>query len=437
LTLGIAFGAFWAYIELGWGGFWAWDPVENASLLPWLTATAYLHSALIQERKGILKLFNIWLVVLSYALTVFGTFLTRSGVVQSVHAFASTGVGSVFLAYLAFVVITAILITIYRRADLQPAAKIESILSREAVFLINNLILLSICFAVMWGVLFPLFSEAVTGEKQVVGIPFFNSVTVPLFLVLLALMGAAPLIGWRKSSADALLRLFAVPAAGALLAGFIFVLNGISDFYPVAAYALSTFVVLSIAVEIQRGWHFQRIALTGRKVPIMSQLANFMHRYSTRYGGYLVHLGVVASAIAITASTAFKTEHEFLLGVGETHVVDNYSLSLQGLSEVVGKNYNALTGNVLVKKSSDGSIVSVLNPELRVYRQREETTTEVALKSSLSKDIYLVLAGFDSVNNKGSFKVLINPLQVWLWAGVGIMLLGAIVALLPRYSPIP
>ena len=208
LTAGIMLGGHWAYIELGWGGFWAWDPVENASFMPWLTATAFLHSVMVQERKNMLKIWNVWLIVLTYALTILGTFLTRSGVVQSVHAFAETDVGEVFLQYLGAIVLVAIVLTVYRKKELKSERTIESFFSRESAFLLNNLVFLSICFATLWGVLFPILSEAVTGTKQTVSIPFFNKVNVPLFLALIFLMGVGPMIAWRKATLGNLKRAF-------------------------------------------------------------------------------------------------------------------------------------------------------------------------------------------------------------------------------------
>jgi cytochrome c-type biogenesis protein CcmF len=236
LTAGIVLGGHWAYLELGWGGFWAWDPVENSSFLPWLTATALLHSVMVQERKGMLKVWNIFLCVLTYALTVFGTFLTRSGIVQSVHAFASTDIGWVFLTYLALILLVALGLVLYRRVELKPERTIESLFSREAVFLLNNLVLLSICFAVLWGVMFPVFSEAFTGQKQTVGIPFFNAVNVPLFLVLVFLMGVGPTIAWRRSSLTQMMSTFALPFAGAFVVAIALVAAGITEAYPVLAF---------------------------------------------------------------------------------------------------------------------------------------------------------------------------------------------------------
>lgn len=434
LTVGIILGGHWAYLELGWGGFWAWDPVENASFLPWLSATAFLHSVMVQQRREMLKVWNVWLVVLTYSLTVFGTFLTRSGVVQSVHAFAATDVGEVFLQYLAALILLALVLTWYRRIELKSAKHIESILSREAIFLLNNLVLLSIAFATLWGVLFPIFSEWVTGTKQTVGIPFFNAVNVPLFLLLILLMGIGPLVAWRRSSLRMLLRTFLVPFIISLLLASLLLWAGAYAFYPTLSYGLCFFVLLTILQEISRGYRAMRgITGTQQRTPVNATTTLF-RRHRIRYGGYLVHFGVLVATIGITASMAHKIEREFVLSIGEGIDVGRYHLELTSIDFNSNTNYEYISARVIA--SAQGKPYTELTPESRYYLTTKERTSEVALKMSLRDDLYLVLAGLEDDGSRASFKVFINPLQVWLWIGGIIIILGTIVVAIPtrRYS---
>lgn len=430
LTAGIVLGGHWAYLELGWGGFWAWDPVENASFLPWLTATAFLHSVMVQERKGMLKIWNIFLIVLTYALTVFGTFLTRSGIVQSVHAFASTDIGWTFLLYLASIIFVALGLSIYRRVELKPERAIESFFSREAVFLLNNLVLLSICFAVLWGVMFPVFSEAVTGVKQTVGIPFFNAVNVPLFLALIFLMGVGPSIAWKRSSLPQLLRSFAIPFVLAFIVAVALVFAGIVDFYPVLAYSLAFFGVMTILGEVQRGLAAQKsITHAGTWSP--SNVSTLWRRQRVKYGAHVIHFGVLMMTVAITASMAHKIEREFTLAPGERFSVGRFSLELNEFHDERQSNYDSVQAHVTLRSLASETPLEVLAPEMRFYRKNKETTTEVALRMGQSEDVYLVLAGIDETGTRASMKVFINPLQVWLWYGAIIMVIGGVIVAIP------
>lgn len=429
LTAGIVLGGHWAYLELGWGGFWAWDPVENASFLPWLTATAFLHSVMVQERKNMLKFWNVLLIFTTYFLTVFGTFLTRSGVVQSVHAFAESDVGWVFLLYLALISIAAVVLIYIRRAELRSERKLESLLSREAFFLFNNLAFIGIMFATLWGVLFPVLSEKVFGEKQTVLAPYFNKVTVPLFLALIALMGVGPLIAWRKASVRNLRETFLLPLIAGVCASALLVWAGVPDFYPTLTYGLCVFVLFTIVGEFYRGMAVQRAA--ARRSMAASAAALF-RRHRTRYGGYLVHLGVLVAAVGITASMAHKVEQDFSLAVGEEYRVGRFVLSLKGLRPIETANFTGLAADIEARRASDGTVVALLAPEIRRYRRNDESTTEVALRMSLREDLYLVLAGLDDSGQRAALKVFINPLQVWLWIGTIIMLVGTGVVLVPR-----
>lgn len=427
LTFGIALGGHWAYLELGWGGFWAWDPVENSSFLPWITGSAYLHSVMVQERKNMLKFWNVWLIVVTYGLTVFGTFLTRSGIVQSVHAFASTDIGWVFLLYLSVIFLATAALSFMRRDELRSEKTIESLLSREAAFLVNNLLFLSICFAVLWGVMFPVLSEAITGKKQTIGIPFFNAVNVPLFLALIALMGIGPMIAWRKASVQSLKKAFLAPFVGSFAIGVFLLWVGIHDFYPILSYSLCFFVAWTILAEIHRGMRVHK----PEESPI-SSLSSLLRRHRIRYGGYLIHFGVVIVTIGITASMAHKTEVEFTLGKGETVTQGRFNLTLNSLEGFESKNYEALRARVSVTSVKNNDPLGSLEPEMRLYNKNGETTSEVAIRSSLREDLYLVLAGVDNTGERASLKLFINPLQVWLWFGILIMMLGSGVVLIPQ-----
>ncbi|WKZ57738.1 MAG: heme lyase CcmF/NrfE family subunit [Bdellovibrionota bacterium] len=429
LTSGIVMGGHWAYLELGWGGFWAWDPVENSSFLPWLTGTAFLHSVMVQERKGMLKMWNLWLVVATYALTVFGTFLTRSGIVQSVHAFASTDIGWVFLLYLSIIVVFTLVVSIRSRHILRPERKIESFLSREAAFLLNNLLLLSICFATFWGVMFPVFSEAITEKKQTVGIPFFNAVNGPLFIVLLLAMGIGPLVSWRKTTWATLRRMFTIPALFGCLSGAALLFGGIEEPKAVTVYAVCAFIVAALVMELHRGVKAHR---SGSELGYVGAAGAHVRKHYVRYGGHLVHLGVVVVAIAVSASLIHKTEREFALRSGESIEVGRYRLSLASVREGREANYEYLEAEVSVMGRSGEESLGVLRPQLRFYPRNRETTTEVALRMGLRDDLYLVLAGLDEQGTLASFKVYINPLQVWLWFGAMIMTVGTVVVLLPQ-----
>jgi cytochrome c-type biogenesis protein CcmF len=426
LTAGIVLGGHWAYLELGWGGFWAWDPVENSSFLPWLTATALLHSIMVQERKGMLKTWNVSLALLTYGLTVFGTFLTRSGVVQSVHAFASTDVGWVFLLYLSLMVIGGAALILMRRVELRPDRHFESLFSREAGFLINNLILLSICFAVLWGVLFPVFSEWFTGVKQTVGIPFFNAVTVPLFLLLMFTMAVGPLLAWRKSTFSQIRATFLWPFVTSCGVMAALAWAGIMEFYPLVSYGLAFFAVATILGELGRAIRTPSARQVG---PV-----RFLQKHRIRYGGYFVHAGVALMAVAITASMAHKIEREFMLAPGESYDVGRFTLRLEEFHDVNTENFAGVRALVKATLRKDGSEYATLHPELRMYRRNSETTTEVALKMGPREDLYVVLAGLDDEGRKAALKVFVNPLQVWVWFGAIVMCLGGVIVAIPTPS---
>ncbi len=454
LTAGIILGGNWAYIELGWGGFWAWDPVENASFLPWLTGTAYLHSVMVQEQKGMLKIWNVCLSVGTYLLTVFGTFLTRSGVVQSVHAFAETDVGWVFLVYIGVGSALTIGLFWYRRVELRPEQKLESYLSREAAFLFNNLALLGICFATFWGVMFPIISEAATGEKAVVGPPFFNQVNVPLFLALLFLMGVGPLIAWRRSSIKVLRKTFLKSFLTGSALTLLFLYLDPTRVLAAVSFGLSLFAIMTVESEFRRAVKNRRALCDEESIP--TAMVQVVRRKPRRYGGFLVHLGIAIMAVAITASSTYKIEKDISLVVGESVEVGRYGLTLQDVRKDKHANYEAIVAEVAVSSKDDGVLLEVMQPERRAYVVNEEVTTEVDLRITPREDLYLAMAGLDiaaAKNPDGShqtidlkktpvlLKVFINPLQVWLWFGGVVVLFGTLIVvcegfLRPEYSAV-
>jgi len=433
LSAGILLGGNWAYRELGWGGFWAWDPVENASLMPWLIATAYLHSVMVQEKKGMLKVWNVVLVILAYITSIFGTFLTRSGIVNSVHAFAQSPIGGYFLAFIVLGLSGALYMVVDRLAYLKADNQMESFVSRESSFLFNNLLLLASCFAVFWGTMFPVLSEAVIDEKVTVGPPFFNSVNVPIAIVLLFLTGVGPLLAWRKASTDSLKRNFFEPALIALGAGVVLYFLGWNHLYAWVSMVMSIFVTLTIFSEFYRG---ARARAKGTGENIAQAVVNLTLRNTRRYGGYIVHFGFVLLFIG-WAGQAFVAETQVEAGVGETFQIRQFTLRVDDLGVTEGRNYVAERATVSVFEY--GKKVAVMHPERRVYNGAEgqQPTTEVAIRETLKEDLYLVFAASSPDGRKAVFQAFLNPLVAWVWIGGVVLVLGTVIALLPNKKSPP
>jgi cytochrome c-type biogenesis protein CcmF len=427
-TTGVLLGAGWAYAVLGWGGYWGWDPVENASLLPWITATAFLHSVMMQEKKGMMKVWNMVLVSSTFFLCIFGTFLTRSGVVQSVHAFAQSSLGRYFVTFLA-VGIAATLYLILNRLDyLKSEAQLESVLSRESSFLFNNLILLASCFAVLWGTLFPVITEAINGEKISVDAPFFNRVNIPIGLGLMLLTGVGPLIAWRKSSVESLKRAFFWPTvAGLALAAGLFAM-GVRHFYALVSFALCTFVAVTVVIEFFKG----AIAIRGKEGQnIFAAMMELTHRNTRRYGGYLVHMGVVFMFIGFTGK-AFDLDKTVQVSKGDKVQLGAYQLTIGATESGKNENYSWDILNVGVTKN--GSDLGTLRPERRLYFASRQPTSNVAIRRRLNEDLYLNFAG---ASNDGEGTVLqsyVFPLVSWIWIGYWGVLIGTIICLIPSKS---
>jgi len=390
LSAGNLLGAKWAYAELGWGGYWAWDPVENASLMPWLVATAYLHSVMIQQRRDMLKVWNVVLIAITFLLTIFGTFITRSGVLESVHDFGESSLGNLLLIFMAFVSITFIALLIYRWPQLRTKNELDSLVSRESSFLLNNLLLVGITFMVFLGTVFPLISEAVRDVKVSVGPSFFNTVGKPLFLLLIVLMGVCPLIGWRRASRENLIRNFLLVSVIALVGGIALYTLGVKQIYVTVAAALCIFVVGSILLEVLRGIRAHHRV---NRLNYASAFASLVWRNKPRYGGYLVHLGVVAMAIAIFVSGYYKSEASATLSPGESFEIQDYVLTYQDLERSPSSSGDTFVANIKVS-NGNGQEKGMIKPA-RIFDRGNDSVTEVAIRSTLTEDLYVVLLGWD------------------------------------------
>src|SRR6266581_919589 len=439
LSIGICLGMWWAYVELGWGGYWAWDPVENASLLPWLTMTAFLHSVMIQEKRGMLKKWNLALVIGSWLLSIMGTFITRSGVISSVHSFTEPPVGYYFLFFLLFAAIASFTFYARRLPLLTAEARLESMVSREASFLFNNLLLVGVAFSVLWGTLFPILSELVQGTKVTVGPPFFNQVNIPLGLALLALTGIGPLIAWRRASLPNLRRQFAVPATVGGFTILILLVAGMRDVYPLVAIALGAFVTATVVQEFARGAR-ARHRQYGEGYPLA--LARLLARNRRRYGGYIVHTGIVLLFVAF-AGMAFKTETEATLRPGESATIRSpygwtYTLTHLGISQYDALNRQVTAATLDVRR--DGKRLGVMTTEKRQHvdglgRPTFQPSTEVGIRSDLREDLYVVLGGVVNGTEQAVFRFTINPLVWWVWYGGMVVALGGLIVMWPGGSP--
>jgi cytochrome c-type biogenesis protein CcmF len=424
-TTGILLGAGWAYAVLGWGGYWGWDPVENASLLPWITATAFLHSVMMQEKKGMMKVWNVVLVSTTFFLCIFGTFLTRSGVVNSVHAFAQSSIGTYFVAFLTVGIALTIYLILNRLDYLKSEAQLESVLSRESSFLFNNLILLASCFAVLWGTLFPVISEALTGEKISVDAPFFNRVQVPIAMFLMLLTGVGPLIAWRKSSLESLRRAFLWPMTAAAAVAIALAAFGVRNFYALISFALCTFVAVTILIEFYKGASAIK-AKTGAN--LLVSMVELTHRNTPRYGGYLVHMGVVLMFIGFTGK-AFDKDTTVEVTPGSVVKLGSYELRTNPVVNAQNENYISEALPIHVFKN--GEDLGVLSPEHRVYIASKQPTSEVAIRRRLNEDLYLNFAGMSADNQRAVLQAYVFPLVSWIWIGYWVVLIGTLICLTP------
>jgi cytochrome c-type biogenesis protein CcmF len=425
LTAGLTLGGRWAYEELGWGGYWAWDPVENASFMPWLVATAFLHSIMITERKGMLKLWNFVLIVLAFGLSIFGTFITRSGVISSVHSFALSSIGPFFVGFLAVTTAFALFWIILRSNELRSELRMRSFLSREATFVLNNWLFISICFAIFWGTVFPILSELFTGEKISVTAPFFNQVNWPLGLALLVLTGVCPLIAWRKASWRNFQRNFLNPLLMGLFVLVGLIILGMRNWIALAFFASSGFVLMTIVLELYRG---ARARQHIRRAKFPSALRDLVLMNKRRYGGFIVHVGVVFALIGIIASSFFSVEDTFTVQQGESFQIEGYELKYHELMQRRDPEKDVVFAYVGLLK--DGEEYAALYPQKDFHHKSEQPATEVAIRSLPHEDLYVVLSAW-SEEGSATFHVFVNPLVQMIWIGIGVMVFGGVFVIFP------
>ena len=431
LSIGVMLGGWWAYQELGWGGYWAWDPVENASFMPWLAGTALLHSVMIQEKKDMLKVWNMVLIIITFTLCIFGTFLTRSGIMSSVHSFTASSLGPIFLGFVFFILVVSFGLMSQRMQLLRSKKRIESFSSRESGFLFNNVVFIVMCFAVLWGTLFPVISEAVRGTKITVGAPFFNQINIPIGLVLLCLTGIGPLLVWRKTSKQSFIRNFTTPVIVGLVMALVLYITNIRG-YVLISFSLSVFVLTTISLEFARGI---RSRITVHKENPLTAFWRLLRKNRSRYGGYIVHVGIVFMFIGFTGH-AFDSEKEFGLKKDETNHLSGYTFVLQNIREEERPNHYAWIADLHVSDASGKEIV-MLHPEKRIYfhrnpdPERRQPHSELDIYSTMKQDIYSIFNSVDLENGVAYLKIMINPLVNWVWFGGFIFVLGTLVALWP------
>ncbi len=438
LTCGICLGMHWAYAVLGWGGYWGWDPVENASFLPWLTGTAFLHSVMMQEKRGMMKSWNVWLIFITFLLTILGTNLTRSGLVSSVHAFAQSSIGSWFTGFMVLTFAVCLFTFFYQRDHLRAENRLESLVSRESSFLFNNLVLLAACFTVLWGTLFPVLSEYVQGSKVTMGPPFFNRVAIPIGLFLILLTGIGPLLPWRSTSLRAVRRNFVLPCIAILVTAGALMFAGVrpwqddeptSGVYALLCFSLGAGVITAIVAEFLRGAAVVR-AQTGKH--LLASAFLLTRRNTRRYGGYLIHFGVVVMFIGL-AGSAFNQSKEVEMGFGDSLQLGSLRIVCQSYSQDSNANYD--TDYAILDVSRNGKAITRMTPERRFYTASQQTSTVVAIHSTLARDLYVVFMGRNPQTDRPIIKVFINPLVNWIWIGVGIIVFGTFIALTPPLTP--
>lgn len=439
LTCGIFLGAHWAYLVLGWGGYWGWDPVENASLMPWITATAFLHSVMMQEKRAMMKSWNVWLIFSTFMLAIFGTLLTRSGLVSSVHAFARSSIGAWFWAFLVIVLAVCLFTYILNRDHLKAENKVESLASRESSFLFNNIVLLAACFTVFWGTLFPILSEYVVGNKVTVSAPFYDRVAVPIGVFLLFLTAIGPLLAWRSSSFRSIRKNFILPVIAAIITGGVVIAAGVrpwtivttghqGQFYAFITYCMAALVVTAIGSEFFRG---ARVISRNTGRNLLASVIQLTRRNTRRYGGYIVHFGVVLIFIGISGQ-AFNQSREQEMSLHQNVRIGPYTVQCEGFSQDTNPNYD--TEYALLNVYRDGHLVTQMAPARRFYEASQQPLTVVSDHSTPAWDLYVIYAGKDTDTGQPIIRLFLNPLVMWVWIGVAVVVFGTLVALVPNMS---
>jgi cytochrome c-type biogenesis protein CcmF len=432
LSLGLILGGRWAYDVLGWGGYWGWDPVEIAAFMPWLTGTAFLHSVMIQEKRGLLKHWNMVLIILTYALVIFGTFLTRSGVLSSVHAFAQSAIGPLFFAFIGLTFIASLSLLLNRWNSLKSEAVMTSLFSREALFLLNNLLFIGILVVCFWGVIYPLISELVTGQKVTVAAPYYESATGPLFAGLLLLMGIAPLAAWRHSTAKTLGRAVWKPLIASLVVLAIVLVSGVRHWAALLGFWLSAFVS---AVTLYEFWRGAMARSRKSEENFFVALWRLAGRNRRRYGGYVIHLGVVLMALGIIGIELFQTETQGTIAKGEEIALGQYNVRFDSLS-VFDTPDGRNVARAVVSVFKDGQPVGELYPRRDFYIESQQPMTIPGVRSTWEDDFYILLVDWQPVSTAGvTFKIYHNPLVNWLWLGGFVFILGTLIAAWPDRDP--
>ncbi len=431
LTIGNIVGAWWAYYTLGWGGYWAWDPVENSSFMPWLVGTAYLHSVMIQEKKGMLKIWNMALIILTFALTILGTLITRSGIINSVHTFSSSGLGPYLFAFLMLALGGGFGLLIYRLPDLKTENELDSIISRESMFLFNNLILLGIAFTTLWGTIYPFISEAVQGVKVTVGQPFYDQVSAPLGIALLFLIGFCPLIAWRRASLENLRRNFLIPLIASFAGFSTFLVMGLRHGGVLLTATLIVFVLSVIFMEFYRGTT-ARNRMTGEG--LANSFVNLIWKNKRRYGGYMIHIGVAMIFVAFIGGP-FKHTVEKSLKPGDAVNIRNYKVVFDGMRDLPRKNKLTVEATMSVFDKKSGKKLGVVKPQKDFFKetgsQPEQPWTRVAVRSTSREDLYFIFSPDEQGRELASFKIVVNPLMRWMWMAGFVMTFGTVIALWP------
>jgi cytochrome c-type biogenesis protein CcmF len=424
-STGILLGMGWAYTVLGWGGYWGWDPVENASLMPWITATAFLHSVMMQEKKGMMKVWNMVLVSATFLLSILGTTLTRTGLVSSVHAFAQSPVKPYFTTFLITATVLTTFAILRNLPYLRSEVKLQSVVSRESGFLFNNVILLASCFAVLWGTLFPVLMEALTGEKETIDAPYYTRVNIPIALFLLFLTGVGPLIAWRKSSLNSLKRAFLAPSIAGLIVMAALAVSRILHPGALISFGLCAFVLASIIGEF---WKGSRAIQAKEHLSLPKAAFELTWRNTRRYGGYLVHMGVVFMFIGFTGS-AFNQHETRNLGLGQSLRFGHYDLKLLSVND--GENANYQFSHAVLEVSRAGTVIDQLNPEIRFYKSSQQQNSFIGIRRRLNEDLYVNYSGVLPDNSQAIFQLYIFPLVSWIWIGYWVLLLGTVICLIP------
>jgi cytochrome c-type biogenesis protein CcmF len=424
-STGVMLGAAWAYHVLGWGGYWGWDPVENASLLPWLSGTAFLHSVMMQEKKGMMKVWNMVLISATFFLCILGTFMTRSGFVESVHAFARSNIGKYFVTFLALGIAATVYLILDRLDYLKSESQLESVVSRESSFLFNNLILLASCFAVLWGTLFPTISEAVSGSRIALDAEWYNRLMVPIGLFLLFLTGVGPLFAWRRTSLESLRKNFQWPGIAALVLVGALIAAGMRQFYPLISFGFCLFVALTVIMEFYKG---ARSIAAKNDMNLLRATVELTHRNTRRYGGYLVHMGIVLIFIGLTGH-AFNLNEVKELNKGDAMQIGAYNLKMVDLQQGENENYQWHRATMQVTKN--GEPLGTLEPEKRFYMASKQGTSEVGVRPRLNEDLYLNFGGMSDDNQRAVIQAYVLPLVSWIWIGGLVLIGGTLVCLVP------